>query len=281
MLTKQNEKRPHSLEIREWAIRILSADSIDEKLLSPKKLTDFTPGPPLIWKEPNRPLHMQFNTRSKSEKLPPFHDHGDADKRAVCLHRFCGHELLAVEIMAYALLAFPEAPKNFRKGLANTLKEEQGHVRLYKHRLEEMGVEFGSMPLYRHFWAHVKHLTDPIKYVSTMSLTFEMANLDFAPMYRENFIRFGDEKSAKLMNTIFHDELSHVSFGWNWLKKFKGENETEWDAFLKGQTPLLTPRRAKGFIYHPEHRKLAGISEDFTKKLETSTKIPLCQPVTS
>jgi uncharacterized ferritin-like protein (DUF455 family) len=149
------------MELREWAIRVLSADCIEEKLLNPDVLTDREPGSPLIWKEPTRPPGMEFKRHTRKDKLPSFQEHSDPDKRAACLHRFAGHELLAVEIMAYALLAFPEAPSHFRKGVANTLKEEQGHVRLYLQRMNELGMRFGDLPLYRHFWSHIPFFNIP------------------------------------------------------------------------------------------------------------------------
>ncbi|OGN63382.1 MAG: hypothetical protein A3E80_00050 [Chlamydiae bacterium RIFCSPHIGHO2_12_FULL_49_9] len=109
------------MELREWAKRILTADTLEEKLLCPDNLTDNCPGAPLLFNEPTRPPGMGFNKRSKEEKLPPFQTHDSSDNRAICLHRFAGHELLAVEIMAHALTAFPDAPKAFRKGVAHTL----------------------------------------------------------------------------------------------------------------------------------------------------------------
>lgn len=256
------------MEIREWAIRILSADRMDEKLLNPGPLTDLQPGPPLIWKEPTRPPGMEFRTRSKEEKLPPLHDHKKADNRAICLHRFAGHELLAVEIMAYTLLAYPDAPPHFRRGLANTLKEEQGHVRMYLKRMKEMGLEFGDLPLFKHFWAHTPFILSPKHYVSIMNLTFEQANLDFAPIYGQSFARNGDEASAKLMAQILEDEIAHVKFGASWLKQFKRAEETEWEAWtsILSET-LLTPKRGRGFYIHPEHRLQAGLSEEWNKNL--------------
>ena len=255
------------MELKEWATRILSASTLEEKLLDPDSITDHNPGPAILWKEPVRPPGMGFKKRTKKEKLPPLHEHREADKRAICLHRFAGHELLAVEIMAYALLAFPQAPSHLRKGIANTLKEEQGHVRLYMARMEEMGLKFGDLPLYRHFWSHVEFLTSPIKYISVMSLTFEMANLDFAPHYGASFEKYGDTKSSALMAQILKDEIAHVSFGWNWLKKLKGETEM-WDAWEESLGPLLIPKRAKGAIFQEESRKKAGISEEFISKLK-------------
>lgn len=257
------------MEYREWAIRILSADTLEEKLFCPDVLTDLEPGPPLIFNEPVRPAHMGFSRRTREQKLPPFQEHHSEEKRAVCLHRFAGHELLAVEIMAHALTAFPEAPPNFRKGVAHTLKEEQGHVRLYMARMEEMGLQFGDLPLYKHFWNHVPHISSPIRYVSVMSLTFEMANLDFAPLYGRSFAGFGDEKSATLMAQILKDEIQHVSFGFRWLNRFKGENPA-WDAWLASLNPKLGPKRAKGFVLMEENRKLAGIPDDWIANLRAS-----------
>ncbi len=256
------------MEIREFARRILAGDTLEEKLLEPGPLTDEDPGPASFWKEPTRPPGMEFRLRDREEKLPPFQEHGNPDKRAICLHRFAGHELLAVEIMAHALLAFPNTPSTFRRGLVNTLKEEQEHVKLYMAEMERLGLSFGDLPLYRHFWAHVPYLTDPIRYISTMSLTLEMANLDFAPMYGASFLRAGDESAARLMDRILRDEIVHVGFGWRWLKRFKEKKESEWDAWERSQSPLLSPRRAKGFILHEEPRRRAGVSQEWIDSLK-------------
>ena len=52
------------------------------------------------------------------------------------LHFFANHELLATELMALVLLKFPDAPAAFRKGVLETLKDEQEHTRLYIERMK-------------------------------------------------------------------------------------------------------------------------------------------------
>lgn len=257
------------MELREWAIHILSASTLEDKLLVPGILTDHLPGSSLIWQEPVRPPGMDFCRQTKEEKLPSFQDHQDAYKRAVCLHRFAGHELLAVEIMAFTLLAFPEAPSSFRLGVAHTLREEQGHVRLYMQHMQRLGVQFGDLPLYRHFWKHTPYIRSPLHYISIMSLTFEMANLDFASLYGKSFARFGDRESAHLMATILKDEITHVKFGWRWLKNFKPHQESEWKAWEQTLADtMITPKRAKGFYVHEEPRQQAGLSQEWITKLK-------------
>lgn len=256
------------MEIREWAERILSAVTLEEKLLDPGELTDKIPGTSLLFSEPSRPPQMELRKRTREEKLPPFQEHRDPDKRAICLHRFAGHELLAVEIMAQALLAFPDAPPSFRRGVAHTLKEEQGHVRLYCSRLQKLGVRFGDLPLYRHFWNHVPHLTSPLRYISVMSLTFEMANLDFAPLYGKSFAHFGDTESSSLMAQIEQDEIHHVSFGWRWLQKLKDPTLSPWDAWTSHLPSKIAPRRARGFVLHEENRRKASLPDDWIERLK-------------
>jgi uncharacterized ferritin-like protein (DUF455 family) len=257
------------MELRAWAHSILAADCLEAKLFSPPILTDLEPGSPLIWKDPTRPPHMALRQRSRKERLPSFQELNNPDKRAICLHRFAGHELLAVEIMAFALLAFPDAPPHFRKGVANTLREEQGHVRLYMQHMQRFGIQFGDLPLYRHFWSHTPYMCSPLHYISAMSLTFEMANLDFAPMYGKSFLAHGDVQSAELMATILKDEIAHVSFGWNWLRKLKQANENEWDSWEQTlASTLITTKRAKGFAVNEEPRQKAGIPQEWIEKLK-------------
>lgn len=256
------------MELREFALQILTSESLEKKLYTPDLLTDRFPGDDFFIDQPVRSPNMQFKRHSKEEKLPTFKDHHSEEKRAICLHRFCGHELLAVEIMAYALLKFPNAPKPFRKGLANTLIEEQRHVRIYKERLEAMGIQFGDLPLYKHFWKHVPYLNCPQNYLSMMSLTFEMANLDFAPLYRDSFLRHHDLESAALMQTIIDDEIGHVSFGVSWMHRMNEDKIDPFSYYQQHLPPLLDAKRAKGFVFQKELRKQAGVPNEWANILE-------------
>lgn len=251
------------MELQEWAERILSADTLEEKLFSPKKFTDNFTGPPKFWNEPVRPSGMGFQKHTKKNKLPKHWELSCPEKRAICLHRFAGHELLAVEIMAYALLAFPYAPKHFRRGVAGTLKEEQEHVRLYCKQLDRFGMDLRDAPLYRHFWSYTPYLKTPEQYISVMSLSFEMANLDYAPFYGAAFNQVGDKEAASLMQKILKDEITHVAFGWNWLKKFKRKDLSIWKAWLESLPKNFSPERAMGKPFQEGNRELAGVSSEW------------------
>lgn len=259
------------MEFRDFALHILESERIEDKLLDPPFLTDEKPGSPLFFREPCREISLRFHnhTRKERDKLPPLHDLKNKEKTAICMHRFCGHELLAVEMMAYAILAFPEAPAAFRSGLIFTLKEEQEHVRLYMQRLELLGVRFGDMPLYKHFWRHTPFITSPVRYVSMMSLTFEMANLDFAPYYAAAFRKIGDTDSETLMNRILHDEIKHVRFGMGWFQKLKERNtSSDWQEYCESLYPYLTPKRAKGHQFLDAPREAAGVPAQWIRNIK-------------
>ena len=129
------------MELKEFAEIILFGTNISsDKLLDPKILTDEIPYKEIIApKTPGRPLALQFNQNLNSKKIPfPNREQiEDEIQRGYVLHFFANHELLAMEIMALVLLLFPQAPKNFRMGIARTIIEEQKHMSLYLKRMKE------------------------------------------------------------------------------------------------------------------------------------------------
>ncbi len=188
--------------------------------------------------------------------------------RVRCLHTFANHELMAVELMAWALLAFPEADRRFRMGLANILLEEQGHFALYAQRIEELGARFGDLPLNDHFWRAAGEITNPLEWVCTMHLTFEQANLDHAPYFGKLFSEVEDYDSADLMERIFEDEQRHVHFGSRWLKHYQPEEKSLFEAFVDNCTPSHRPSRARGPEFQIEARQRSGLDEDFIRSLQ-------------
>ena len=108
--------------------------------------------------------------------MPSVRGYHDPRQRARILHSFANHELQAVELFAWALLAFPKAPADYRSGLLEILGEEQRHTRMYIARLRKMGGELGDYPVSSYFWNKTPELTTPLRFVCAMALTFENAN---------------------------------------------------------------------------------------------------------
>lgn len=223
------------MELREFAERVLFSSSLEEKLQPPDVITDERPGSALCTPAaPGRPRGLIFKPIGTARgEFPGTRHLEQADERGRLLHFFANHELLATELMALVLLKFPDAPAAFRKGVLETLKDEQEHTRLYMERMKSCGIEFGSIPVSGYFWRAVSGMESPMDYVAGLSLTFEQANLDFARHFSTCFSEVGDADSAKLLQKIYRDEIGHVAYGLKWFRHWKNPNESDWEAFCR------------------------------------------------
>ena len=259
------------MEVRALAERILSSSPIEEKIAPPDDaLTDQKPGPPVFWSFPARPEGLEVRTRKTRVEMPRPGGMQSEQARGQMLHFFANHELQALEIMAFALLAYPDTPPAFRQGLVGTLTDEARHLGLYLHRMKKMGIRFGELPIQDYFWSQVKNLQTPVQYLAALPLTFEGANLDHLPYYEDHFRQVGDTETADLLAEIHRDELRHVHFGVEWLRELKPTEATEWETYQEALTWPMRPLRARGKVYRREDRLRAGMSESFVNHLEVS-----------
>jgi uncharacterized ferritin-like protein (DUF455 family) len=257
------------MELRALAEQVLFATSLDEKLRTPDVITDDQPGTALVTPEaPGRPAKLSFKPHAagKSE-FPGLHRLENQTERGKLLHFFANHELLATELMALVLLKFPDAPAAFRKGVLQTLKDEQEHTRLYLERMKACGVQLGDFPVSGYFWRCVSPMENPIDYVAGLCLTFEQANLDFAGHYGRSFATVGDADSAKLLEKIYRDEIGHVAYGLKWFRRWKNPSESDWEAFCRTLKFPLSPQRAKGLSLNIAGRKAAGFDPQFIAEI--------------
>ena len=202
------------MELNLLAERILFSNRLEDKLLWPNTWVDSKRGVAIgIPAKPGRPDALRFASKNHRLAFPQLRDLDDDRTRGIVLHFFANHELLAIEIMALALLRFPEAPAAFRRGLLETIGEEQRHLGLYIQRMQQLGVELGAVPVNQFFWNCLKTMQDPLDFVVGMSLTFEQANLDFALFYQKAFARIGDTATADILQRVYEDEIGHVKNG--------------------------------------------------------------------
>ena len=259
------------MELRDFAERVLFGTTIEEKLLlSPKEITDTSPGKKLLHiEQPGRPENLKMSAPEARSSFPGLKNLEKDHERGKLLHFLANHELLATELMALVLLKFPDAPKAFRLGVFQTLKEEQAHTLMYMRRMKECGIEFGSLGLNDYFWRMVSPMQEPLDFVSRLSLTFEQANLDFSKHYAGLFRQVGDTSTANVLEKIYLDEIDHVGHGLKWFKKWKKAELSDWNAYKTQLNFPLVPAKAKGVApFNKEGRIAAGLDEDFIKHLQ-------------
>ncbi len=257
------------MELREFAEQVLFATTLEEKLRAPDSITDENPGTAQVTPAaPSRPQNLIFKPHASGKsEFPGLHRLEQESERGKLLHFFANHELLATELMALVLLKFPDAPAAFRKGVYQTLKDEQEHTRLYMERMQACGVELGDFPVSGYFWRCIAPMEHPIDYVSGLCLTFEQANLDFAQFFSKSFAAVGDAETSRLLEKIYRDEIGHVAYGLKWFRRWKNPGDTDWDAFCRVLKFPLSPQRAKGFNVNVAGRKAAGLDDNFIAQL--------------
>ena len=254
------------MDIFSYAEILLKSDRLEDKLTPPPSdfsMADKFSG--VVPDKPGRPANLKFS--DKKSKIPRLEHLWQDYNRAITMHHFANHELMAIELFAWALLKYPSLPEKIRRDIVRTISEEQKHLRLYLQRMEETGISFGERPLNYIFWKQTPLLRTPEQFFAVMALSFEGANLDYAMVYERVFSHFEDSVSAEIMRTVYRDELKHVTRGLKAVRRSRPDNMNDWDYYQSLITFPFTPRRAKGYSYFPETRKKTGLDNSFIENL--------------
>lgn len=263
------------MELRAFAERILLSPTIVEKLAPlDTPVTDFAPGAAWRIEAPARPENLRFAGRKQAPPMPQPKTFRNPVKRALAHHIMANHELQALEVMAFTLCAFPDAPPEFRRGMADIMADEQRHTRMHIERAALLGLTFGDVPVNGYFWEKAQAFTSVLDYLAGLPLTFEGGNLDHTLEFAESFELAGDSRSAALMRVIHRDEIEHVRFGIEWLRKLKSPEQSDWDAYVSHLHFPLKPEKSKGKSFHREPRLAAGLSDEFITQLEKVVPTP-------
>lgn len=140
------------------------------------------------------------------------------------LHRDVNNEVQSLEIAAQTLVDFPDAPWELRVSLARQCWDEARHAALYYQRLREMGGYKGEFPVTNHEWGVACLIRSLPARLAIQNRAFEAGSLDvfqkMARLWRET----GDERTAEITEAILSDEIQHVRFANQWLKRVIKDN---------------------------------------------------------
>ena len=135
------------------------------------------------------------------------------------LHREYNQEIQAIEVAAICVADFPDAPWELRLELARQCWDEARHAALLLRRLQANGGHKGQYPIANLNWSLVGMIDSLVGILAVQHRTFEAGSLDIEaiaiPMFREA----GDGDTADVMEVIEADEIHHVRFGNEWVKR--------------------------------------------------------------
>ena len=249
--------------VERWAWDYVLADSLNAKLSPPPVPETWEPerAPVRRLETPGRPPELRVVAKAgKTRGLAA------PSGRARALHTFFHHELQAAELMAWAVLAFPATPREFRAGLVRIALDEIRHMHLYAKQIARLGFALGEFSVRDWFWERVPGCADAAAFVATMGLGVESANLEHTASFAARFRAVGDEEGARTQELIGREEIGHVRFGARWFETFRCA--LDFETWRRALPPPLSPMLMRGRPLHREARRSAGQTERFLDELE-------------
>ena len=153
-------------------------------------------------------------------------EHGDNSEASIRerLHRHMNTELQTLEIASRTLVDFSDAPWELRMEIARQCWDEARHVALLYRRLRELGGYKGEFPIMNYDWS-VSCMTETLPARLTLqNRTLEGGEMDLLRGLMSRWRQQGDEKTAEIMEAILADEIQHVRFANQWLRRWGREN---------------------------------------------------------
>ncbi|OCH92369.1 DUF455-domain-containing protein [Obba rivulosa] len=194
--------------------------------------------------------------------------------RAVMLHALANIEQWAIDL-AWDIMArygpeHPDLPPAFFTDFAKMALDEAKHFTLLTSRLAALSpsTPYGSLPVHASLWESAQATFSSLRSrLAIIHLVHEARGLDVNPGTIQRFQRSGDAESVSVLETIHHDEVTHVTTGHRWFT---------WLCTKQGVDPVSTFREEvkrgwRGDVKGPfnvEDREKAGMTRDFYENLK-------------
>lgn len=270
--------------VERWVWDYIGAETWDHKLAPPPV--------PATWETAPAARRIQqpgrgagFSLSAHGERSTGKSPLRSEERRVRLIHTFLHHELQAAELMAWAILAFPEMPPSFKRGLLKIVADEISHMALYRGWLRGRGIEPGDLPVRDWFWERVPQAPDARAFVATIGIGLEGGNLDHAARFATRFRAVGDQEAADIEEQVGREEIPHVRFALHWFRVLDaelrgatppdgstpadGEEFARWAAALPAP---LSPLVMRGDPIAREARARAGLGPGFVDALVAATQ---------
>jgi uncharacterized ferritin-like protein (DUF455 family) len=184
------------------------------------------------------------------------------------LHGVFVGELQAMEAAGRTIWDFPDAPWAFKMNMARQSWDEARHIQIFEKLLDHVGAEVGDYPESTFLFETSCH-DDPVLRVTGVNRCLEGLACDVFRSLIDYGKESGDDIIAQAIDFVLADELTHVRFGSEWVKKFTRGDP---DRAARAKTFQLETDRAFSFggqrEIAREERLEAGFSEEELDEIE-------------
>jgi uncharacterized ferritin-like protein (DUF455 family) len=144
---------------------------------------------------------------------------GHPRKLVEFLHRQMNEEVNSLEISARALADFPDADWELRMWLARQCADEARHVVLFRNLFEARGGRMGEFPVLNFQYRIVTRIPHLVGRLAVQNRSFEAEGIDAVQSGIEEARKSGDSELASLYESQLADEIVHVRFANEWIRK--------------------------------------------------------------
>lgn len=145
--------------------------------------------------------------------------------------------------------------------------DEARHFVMISDRLAEMGCAYGDLDAHDGLWSTAIATSDDIAArLAIAPLVLEARGLDVTPGMIERLGSAGDDASARILTTIYNEEIGHVAAGRRWLDHVCGQRGQD----ARSEFHRLVRERFPGGLKLPVNalaRAEAGLEPDFYEPL--------------
>lgn len=143
---------------------------------------------------------------------------GSVEGRITLLHALAHIEFNAINLALDAVYRFREMPQQYASDWLRVAADEARHFNLISDRLVALGSFYGAHDAHAGLWTMaLKTDHDVLVRMALVPRVLEARGLDVAPAMIEKLRHAGDEQSASILDTIYHDEIEHVRIGNHWF----------------------------------------------------------------
>lgn len=160
---------------------------------------------------------------SKPELVPPKfvkkRGLNQQTERNYLIHALAHIEFNAINLALDAIYRFDKQPKDYYLDWLFVANDEVRHFLLVCDYLADNGVNYGDFPAHSGLWdICIRTSHNVIDRMALVPRVLEARGLDVSPAMIKKLEHVGDTKAARLINTIYQDEIEHVKIGSKWFK---------------------------------------------------------------
>lgn len=219
---------------------------------------------------PDRPLLKAPTDMPKRKKA------GSVRGRIALLHALAHIELNAIDL-AWDIIARFSGYYNADQGFGLPLRfyeqwldvavDEAKHFKMLQTRLNDFDASYGDLPAHDGLWeSALETKNDFAARLAIVPMVLEARGLDVTPQMIEMMYKHGDIETAKLLQVIHDDEISHVEAGTVWFDIWCNYHRIDGQKHWQD----LVTRYFKGRLKRPfnhDSRGQAGMIRDWYEPL--------------